>query len=400
MALASSCSELKSPIPKSFARYLVFKNINKGTNMKFKFLILSMTLLFSTLILLTSCGTTEKIEVSDSANAMSIIRKYARTNGNTTEPTIEDYKDATVIGVDNNETLAKINEVLREDEIGADEIQNPTDIQTLLYERDILDTPASSGSFSPTISAFTPIPVVTPTPTPTPVLTPRPTPTPVLTPRPTPTPVVTPRPTPTPVVTPRPTPTQRPTPVVTPRPTPTQRPTPVATPTPEATPKPKHNIPTLSNSEKIAYLNAINQARSVQQDCGTEGVFSATTPLTWNDKLYYASYEHSRDLALTNTFSHRGSGEISDWTGSSLKKQSEPRERIEYYNYNWHKIAENLVAYTNVDTAKLAVKKWLDSDHHCANLMNPSYEEVGMAMFYDSTSKYKYYWTQNFGLSY
>ncbi len=349
--------------------------------MKFKFFSLAiLTLLFSTLILLTSCGTTEKTKISDSANAMSIIREYARTNGMTKMPQIKDYQDAGVRGVESNEILVEINNVLKEDEIGEDEIQTPADIQVLLYERDILDIPASVESSSPTISAFTPIPVATSTP--------RPTPTPVVTPRPTPTPVVTPRPTPTPVVTPRP--TQRLTPVVTPRPTPT----------PKLTPTPKHNIPTLPNSNKIAYLNAINQARSVQQDCGTKGVFLATTSLTWNDKLYYAAYEHSQDLGRTDTFSHMGSGKISDWTGSSLKKQSEPDERIEYHNYNWIKTGENITAGTRMNTAQLAVNEWLDSDTHCAILMDPSFKEVGMAMFYNSNSRYKYYWTQSFGLSY
>ncbi|HIC79299.1 MAG TPA: hypothetical protein EYP02_08965, partial [Sulfurovum sp.] len=96
-------------------------------------------LLLSLLILLMACNTVEKTEISDSASAMSTIREYARSNGDTPEPQIKDYNDATVRGVDNNETLTEINNVLEEEEIGADDIQAPTDIQMLLYDRDILD---------------------------------------------------------------------------------------------------------------------------------------------------------------------------------------------------------------------------------------------------------------------
>jgi hypothetical protein len=165
-----------------------------------------------------ACGTTETTKVSDSANAMSTIREYARTNGETTEPQIQDYNDATVRGIDKNSTVIEINNVLKEDEIGAEEIQTPTDIQMLLYDRDILEryneneTVGSTGN-----PAVTPTPAPVITPTPAPVVTP--TPAPVITP--TPAPVVT--PTPAPVVTPTPAP------VVTPTPTPVVTPTPKAT---------------------------------------------------------------------------------------------------------------------------------------------------------------------------
>ncbi|SFV67217.1 hypothetical protein MNB_SV-13-1015 [hydrothermal vent metagenome] len=40
---------------------------------------------------------------------------------------------------------------------------------------------------------------------------------------------------------------------------------------------------------------------------------------------------------------------------------------------------------------------WLKSDSHCANLMNPNFTELGMAMIKDESTKYIHYWTQNFG---
>ena len=153
--------------------------------MKFKFFGLAiLTLVFSALILLTSCGSTsETTKISDSANAMSIIREYARTNGMTKMPLIKDYKNAGVRGVENNEILIQINNVLKEEEIGAEEIQSPLDIQVLLYERDILETSDNEEVVSPTpvpTVTVTPLPTVMPIPTST--ITPAPTPTPISTP--------------------------------------------------------------------------------------------------------------------------------------------------------------------------------------------------------------------------
>ena len=130
-------------------------------------------LLLPLLMLLMACGTTETTKVSDSANAMSTIREYARTNGKATEPQIKDYNDASVRGVDKNSTVIEINNVLKEDEIGAEDIQTPTDIQMLLYERDILeyysgDEIVDSTGNSAVISTPAPTPTLTPTPTPTP----------------------------------------------------------------------------------------------------------------------------------------------------------------------------------------------------------------------------------------
>ena len=154
---------------------------------------------------------------------------------------------------------------------------------------------------------------------------------------------------------------------------------------------------TLTRSEIATYLGAINQARSVPQNCHSKGRFPAAPPLTWHEKLYQAAYEHSYDLATSNTFSHDGSGSISDLTGITLDKQSTFVERIEHYNYAWSGLGENIAAGTFTNTAEIAVQQWLDSDGHCANMMKTSFTEVGMAMVYNESSTYTHYWTQNFG---
>lgn len=156
-------------------------------------------------------------------------------------------------------------------------------------------------------------------------------------------------------------------------------------------------IPVLNEVTIAAYLAAINQARATQQDCGSRGVFPATTPLAWNDKLYKAAYQHSNDLATSNTFSHSGSGTASDWTGTALGRPSSMVDRIESYEYDWQSLGENIAAGTNTDTPEKVIQQWLDSDGHCANLMNTRYTEIGMAMVKNTNATYTHYWTQNFG---
>jgi len=156
-------------------------------------------------------------------------------------------------------------------------------------------------------------------------------------------------------------------------------------------------IPTISETLKNEYLKAVNSARSEPQDCGEKGYFIATTKLTWNSKLYEAAYEHMQDLIESKTFAHEGSGTESDWTGYALGKKSDFIERVESYGYKWSRLAENLGGGTQLDEAEEMVQGWLDSDHHCANLMNPNFTEVGMVMLKDDEAKYTHYWGQEFG---
>ena len=154
----------------------------------------------------------------------------------------------------------------------------------------------------------------------------------------------------------------------------------------------------ISDEDKQRFLDAINAARADTQDCGEEGVFDPAPALTWNDELADAAWEHSNDLAQSNTFSHIGSGTASDTTAQEEKlgHGSTFRERIEHQGYvNWRTIGENIAAgYSDVQEV---VDAWIKSPHHCANLMNPKFSEVGMALVVKDGSDYYQYWSQEFG---
>ena len=161
-----------------------------------------------------------------------------------------------------------------------------------------------------------------------------------------------------------------------------------------------HDAVLLDDAVKQAYLDVINEARSEGRECGEYGYFEAADPVTWSDELYTAAYEHSYDMAISNTFSHTGSGTQSDITAEALHpgEGSSVGERIEYNGYtNWRRYGENIAAGTSMDEAAEAMEGWLESPGHCKNIMNSDFKEVGMALYYHADSHYLHYWTQDFG---
>jgi len=144
-------------------------------------------------------------------------------------------------------------------------------------------------------------------------------------------------------------------------------------------------------------LNAINEARSVARDCQDgNGLVSAAPALTWNEDLYASAYEHSYDLAESNTFSHYGSGTSSDITGSNNNKASYFNERIRANGYvGYRTIGENIAG--GQGSIQEAVTAWLASPAHCTNIMNANFKEIGVAVVTNTSSDYGIYWTQSFG---
>lgn len=138
--------------------------------------------------------------------------------------------------------------------------------------------------------------------------------------------------------------------------------------------------PDLSNIE--ALVNAVNNARSVPRMCGNTS-YSATSPLKWNDNLLQAAQGHSADMAQNNFFSHTGSNGL------------QPSDRTKNAGYG-KSTGENIGAgYKSLDEA---MKNWLDSPGHCANIMNPSYKDYALACVDKRHTDFGTYWTQSFGM--
>ena len=151
----------------------------------------------------------------------------------------------------------------------------------------------------------------------------------------------------------------------------------------------------LDNATKNSYLSAVNKMRAVPRQCGTK-TYRAAKPLVWNEALYKASYEHSKDMALCNYFSHKGSGKESDWTAKKQKlgQCSTLVNRIKNNGYGrYGGLAEN-ISY-GVKSVEKAMQQWITSDGHCQNIMNPKFTDFGMARVVSENGTV--YWTQNFG---
>ncbi len=138
-------------------------------------------------------------------------------------------------------------------------------------------------------------------------------------------------------------------------------------------------LPGVTIAEAVAKLNT---ARATGRMCGTTW-YPAAPPLVWNEALARAASLHSQDMAANNYFSH-----------TSLDGRS-PGTRITQAGYNWSRYGENIAAGQSTMDAALA--SWLKSPGHCKNIMNARNKDYGLGCAYKSTSRYRIYWTQDFG---
>jgi uncharacterized protein YkwD len=137
-----------------------------------------------------------------------------------------------------------------------------------------------------------------------------------------------------------------------------------------------------AQSEGQKLLSELNVARSQARQCGGQA-FAAAAPLAWNATLGTIAQDHSRDMANNNYFDHK------DRDGRT------PGDRAELAGYSGQLVGENIAA--GQDTVHKVVEGWLTSPGHCANLMNPQYQELGAAYATDPKSSAGIYWTAMFG---
>ncbi len=181
-------------------------------------------------------------------------------------------------------------------------------------------------------------------------------------------------PIPEPTNMPIPTPTPIPTPPLVPTNMPIPTPTPMPTPEPTPVPLPPMN-PELDEFQQ-AMLDAVNTARMQARTCGSTN-FGPTTPIKWNKTIQSSTLMHSIDMNDNGFFSHIGSD------GSNTG------DRLTRVGYAWRGWGENIASgFQDIDSVMNA---WLNSAGHCANIMNPNWEEMG-------ASEFNRYWTQVFAM--
>src|SRR6185295_14755405 len=111
-------------------------------------------------------------------------------------------------------------------------------------------------------------------------------------------------------------------------------------------------------------LALTNEARSRPRKCGNQ-FFEAAPPLKPNPLLERAAALHSRDMAQHSYLEHEDRG------GAS------PADRVTRTGYPWRSVGENIAS--GQTSPEQVVQEWIGSPGHCANLMSPSFTEMGVA---------------------
>ena len=128
-------------------------------------------------------------------------------------------------------------------------------------------------------------------------------------------------------------------------------------------------------------LDLVNQYRASGYNCGSGGNFGPAPPLTMQPNLRCAARVHSKDMDERNFFDHTNpSGES-------------PFDRMSMAGYSFSTAGEN-IAGGSPDAAG-TMDQWMNSSGHCANIMNPSFKEIGVG--YHPGGNWGTLWTQAFG---
>jgi uncharacterized protein YkwD len=123
-------------------------------------------------------------------------------------------------------------------------------------------------------------------------------------------------------------------------------------------------------------LMIVNQHRSQGAVCGAQ-TFGPTGPLSADPQLRCAARLHSADMAMRGFFAHDNPD------GESFV------DRVGKTEYAGSPAGENIAL--GYSSPEAVMDGWMDSPGHCANIMNPNYDHLGVG-YYEGN-----YWTQVMG---
>jgi uncharacterized protein YkwD len=110
-------------------------------------------------------------------------------------------------------------------------------------------------------------------------------------------------------------------------------------------------------------------------------------PLAVNTQLTNAAQAYAKSLAIDDNWSHTGVDGSTPW------------DRIKAAGYDYSQAAENLAA--GHITPAGAIKGWINSPGHRANMLAYQVQEIGVGYYYQPNDSgdvtFKYYWAQDMG---
>jgi uncharacterized protein YkwD len=125
---------------------------------------------------------------------------------------------------------------------------------------------------------------------------------------------------------------------------------------------------TLEPAEVMRRLNAVRHQGAA---CHKSDSVVMGAPLQWSARLAAVAAAQSRDMAKLKQMRHR------DTLDRALG------ERLAVGGYRFSTAVENIaVGYASLDEV---VAAWLDSEHHCVNIMNGKVLELGLACSDDAS---------------
>jgi Cysteine-rich secretory protein family/IPT/TIG domain len=133
----------------------------------------------------------------------------------------------------------------------------------------------------------------------------------------------------------------------------------------------------------LARAGAEEMADQVLQLVNEQRAANGLAPLVRNEALDRAALSHSQDMAAGNFMSHFGSD------------GSNPTQRIGAAGYTGSTWGENVAAW--YPSAQAVMNAWMNSPGHRANILNPNFKEIGIAVVYRADTGSRYFWTQDFG---
>jgi len=131
-----------------------------------------------------------------------------------------------------------------------------------------------------------------------------------------------------------------------------------------------------------AVLQHVNAARAHARDCGDTRM-AAAAPLAWDEVLFDAAVDHSRDMANHNYFDH------TDRAGNRVMQRATAR------GYVWRAIGENIAGGDG--SVDRVMDGWLRSPGHCRNIMSPEYADIAVACVERDGTRWGTYWTMVLG---
>lgn len=137
----------------------------------------------------------------------------------------------------------------------------------------------------------------------------------------------------------------------------------------------------------LEFIDFINSIRRKGTHCGSTW-YPAVQRVSYDHSgaLMGAAVGHSAQMADRNFFSH--------W---NPYMQTCTGTRADHFGYQGHCVGENITAGTYKDTIYEAFVSLKNSPGHCANMMNPSYQHVGIGCAQKEDSNYGFYWTMVLG---